>query len=132
MIKPLLRTSFVRYVLIGLLAFAVEYISFYLLFVQAKMVLVVANALSFCLGLVVAFLLNRAWAFSHHEYSKKAAHQFGFYATLAIINLFLTLAIVAILKWMGVEPTIGKLIAMIITSSWNFVLLKFWVFTHAT
>jgi putative flippase GtrA len=122
--------QFIRYVLIGLLAFAVEYGSFYFLFVISGLFLLAANALSFCLGLIVAFVLNRIWAFGSHEYSKKAAHQFGFYATLAVINLLLTLVIVSALKWIGVEPTIGKLIAMVITSSWNFLLLKFWVFTH--
>jgi len=132
MITLLLKHPFVRYVLIGGLAFVTEYVSFYILFVELKVVLVVANALSFCFGLLVAFTLNRLWVFSAHQYSKRAAHQFGFYVTLAIINLFLTLAIVAVLKRWGVEPTVGKLLAMVITSSWNFVLLKFLVFTHAT
>jgi putative flippase GtrA len=124
------QRQFIRYVLIGLLAFAVEYSSFYLLYVVGGMFLLAANALSFCLGLVVAFILNRLWAFGSHQYSKRASHQFGFYATLAVVNLLLTLAIVAGLKWIGVQPTVGKLIAMIITSSWNFLFLKFWVFTH--
>ncbi len=131
MLKAAFKHAFVRYVFIGLLAFAVEYGSFYLLVINDRAAVLVANVLSFCLGLVIAFLLNRAWAFSHHEYSKKATHQFGFYSGLAIFNLFLTVVIVAVLNWMGVQPTIGKLIAMIITSSWNFVLLKFWVFNHA-
>ena len=76
-------------------------------------------------------MLNRAWAFNSQQYSKKATHQFGFYVILATFNLLLTLAIVAALKLLGIEPTIGKIIAMIVTSLWNFVLLKFVVFSHA-
>ncbi len=131
MVKAVLKHSFVRYVLVGGVAFVIEYASFYALFIGLGMMLVVANALSFCLGLLTAFLLNRAWVFGTHDYSKKAVHQFGFYITLAGINLLLTLAIVAVLKRLGVEPTIGKLLAMVITSSWNFILLKLLVFTHA-
>jgi putative flippase GtrA len=123
--------QFIRYAVSGLVAFGVEYGSFYLLFVVGGMYLLAANALSFCCGLITAFMLNRLWAFSAHEYNKKASHQFGFYATLALVNLFLTLAIVAGLKWLGIKPTVGKLIAMVITSSWNFLLLKFWIFAHA-
>ena len=131
MIKLLLKHPFVRYVLSGLTAFAVEYVSFYVMFEQFKVMVLVANAFSFCLGLLVAFGLNRAWAFSApDDYSKKATHQFGFYMTLAVINLFLTLGIVGVLRRFGVDPVIGKFIAMVITSSWNFLILKFWVFSH--
>jgi putative flippase GtrA len=130
MIKLLLKHSFARYVLVGGVAFVTEYTSFYGLFVGLKIPLLLANALSFCLGLLVAFGLNRLWVFSAHEYDKAAHHQLGLYISLAVINLFLTLALVASFTHLGIKPTFGKLIAMVITSSWNFILLRFLVFTH--
>jgi putative flippase GtrA len=126
------KQQFIRYVLVGGLAASVEYSSFYLLFSKAHMSLVLANGLSFCLGLGLAFALNRLWAFSSHEYDKKAAHQFSFYAALAVFNLLLTLALVGMFKHLGIDPLIGKLLAMATTSSWNFILLKLLVFTHVS
>ena len=49
------KSSFIKYVIAGGLASVVEYGSFYLLFVYAGMLLVLANAISFCLGLTAAF-----------------------------------------------------------------------------
>jgi len=124
-------SSFIRYAVSGVLAFITEYVSFYIMFEHFHVMLLLANGLSFCFGLLVAFLLNRIWVFGSHEYSKKTAHQFGSYVTLALINLFLTLGIVSLLKQLGVDPVVGKFIAMVITSSWNFLLLKFIIFRHA-
>ncbi len=91
-----------------------------------------ASGISFCLGLAITFTLNRAWAFASHEYSKKAAHQLTYYTILASLNLFLTVALVGVFQKLGLLPMVGKFIAMVLTSGWNFLLLKFFVFSHKT
>jgi putative flippase GtrA len=115
---------------VGVVAFCAEYGSFYGLYVEAKWPLYIANSISFGLGLLTSFLLNRLWTFSHKKYQKKPAHQFSFYMILALINLVLTNLLVGWLKFMGVNPRIGKLAAMIITSLWNYILFKLIIFTH--
>jgi putative flippase GtrA len=129
-ISKLTEESFSRYVLAGAGAFVIEYGSFYLMYVRLKGPLYLANSISFGLGLLTSFLLNRLWTFGHKSYSKRTAHQLSFYITLALVNLLLTNVLVGLLKQVEVNPRIGKLIAMIVTSLWNYVLFKAIIFTH--
>ena len=125
-----LSKSLQKYLYVGAGAFAMEYGSFYLMYEVLHIPLIIANSGSFGLGLLTSFLLNRFWTFSTKEYSKKAAHQFGFYVTLALINLVLTNLIVEWLGHMGFNPKYGKLVAMIVTSLWNYMLFKVIIFSH--
>jgi putative flippase GtrA len=74
--------------------------------------------------------LNRIWSFSHHEYKRRASHQLGLYIVLAGINLLATIGLVSLLGTIDVVPAIGKLAAMLITSSWNFIIFKKVIFSH--
>jgi putative flippase GtrA len=121
-----------RYLVVGGLAFFSEYLSFILLYRAVDISLVLANATSFCIGLLTSFLLNRLWTFSTKTYRRRAAHQFGYYVALAMFNLLATLALVSILKAAGVNPNIGKLVAMAITSIWNFAIFQRFIFKHAS
>jgi putative flippase GtrA len=126
-----LSESLVRYLVVGSAAFVVEYGSFYLMYSDLKKPLYFANSISFGLGLLTSFLLNRLWTFeSKTEYKKKAAHQLSYYVILSLINLGLTNLLVGLLNADNVNPRWGKLIAMIITSLWNYILFKLIIFTH--
>jgi putative flippase GtrA len=124
--------SLLKYLVVGVAAFIVEYGTFYLLYEIVNWKLYIANSISFGLGLSTSFLLNRAWTFvrSSKRYSKKAAHQLSFYVVLALINLLLTNLIVILLKDLQVNPKFGKLAAMVITSLWNYLFFKAIIFTH--
>lgn len=83
--------------------------------------LFVANALSFSCGLVVSFLLNKHWVFSHKGgYSK----QFARYATLALVNLIISSSIVLLVHKIGLSAMIAKLCVMAMVASWNFVIFQ--------
>lgn len=124
------RYPFIKYCLIGGLAFIVEYCSFLILYHYTSLWVWLANALSFLAGLLLAFWLNRWWAFKTEHFHHSLTNQFGMYVGLAGINLLLTVGIVALLQYFGVRPPIGKLFAMVITSSWNFFLLRWGIFKH--
>lgn len=125
-----INSSIFRYLFVGGTAFAAEYISFIVMYRIADLKLVLANGLSFCLGLATSFLLNRAWTFATHEYKRKAVHQFGFYVSLSVINLLATILLLSIFTNVGINPNVGKLLAMAITSSWNFLIFKRLIFVH--
>lgn len=122
--------SLLRYLVVGVAAFSIEYGSFYGLYIAVKWPLYLANSISFGLGLLISFLLNRLWTFGGGTYRKKTAHQFGFYIALALINLLLTNLLVGWLKYLGTNPRIGKLAAMLITSLWNYILFKAIIFNR--
>lgn len=126
----ILNKSLTKYLLIGGLAFAIEYGTFYILYIGLHIGLVIANSFSFILALLTSFTLNRLWTFGYQEYNKKAAHQLSFYVVLASINFILTNLIVEGLAALSLNPKIGKLIAMITTSLWNYILFKIIIFTH--
>jgi len=129
-IQQLLQKPFLRFLIVGGGAFAAEYLSFIVMYYALGIWLILANGLSFGAGLGTSFSLNRAWTFGHKEYKKATTRQLSYYVTLAILNLLATLIIVSYLKHLGLAPKFGKLLAMVITSSWNFVLFKNFVFNH--
>jgi putative flippase GtrA len=129
-LKQRVSKSFLKYIGVGIVAFGVEYGSFYALYLNAKWPLYFANSISFGLGLLTSFLLNRLWTFGGKNYQKKAAHQLSFYIALALINLLLTNVFIGVLEKIGTNPRIGKLVAMVITSLWNYFLFKALIFTH--
>jgi len=124
-----LSKSVLRYLLIGGTASVTEYISFLLLLRVLNYPVIVANGLSFCLGLAVSFILNRLWTFPG-IFHKRTTHQLALYVSLALINLLLTLGLVGLFRLMGINPLVGKLIAMAITSLWNFIIFKQFIFNH--
>lgn len=135
MIKKLLRIiktpEFAKYLAVGGTAFLVEYSSFFMLYAVLHLWLALSNGVSFVAGLLASFILNRLWSFKHNnEYDKRKSHQFVFYAVLALANLLLTIVLVELFKVWGVNPLYGKILASGITSVWNFVLFKLFIFTH--
>ncbi len=123
--KPLFK-----YLIVGGCAFVVEFGSFYGLYAGLEWPLYLANSTSFCLGLLTSFCLNRLWTFKHDTYHRKTAHQFGLYVGLALINLMLTNLFVEGFVWLGANPQVSKLAAMIITSAWNYILFKVIIFAQ--
>ena len=121
-----------RYLILGGLAFSVEYASFSVMYYVLGWNVNIANAASFTLALITSFAGNRAWTFRSGNYAKNVLHQFILYVSLALINLALTLGIVALLQAANVQPMYGKLIAMALTSLWNFAIFKFKIFSAVT
>jgi putative flippase GtrA len=118
-----------KYLCAGVTAFVVEFGSF-LLLLHLGLHTIAANSISFILGLLTSFTINRIWTFSGKTYAKRMHHQLARYVTLALINLLLTNLIVQGLIHFNVSPSAAKIAAMIVTSMWNFILLKVAVFKH--
>lgn len=108
-----------KFLISGGLAAATEYASF-LVFVIVLPV-VPANALSFMLGLVVSFLLNRSWVFGSKENTKK---KFTKYFLLALINLALGSLLIFILTTIGALALIAKIVVMLLIASWNYLIFS--------
>lgn len=124
-----------RFLLVGGLAASVEFGGFLLLFYVLHTSLWFANGVSFVMGLLTSFALNRQWTFfttTDGEYSKRLHHQFVMYLALALMNLLLTIWFVQVFTKFGVLPAIAKILAMGITSVWNFFLYKTAIFKRAT
>lgn len=89
---------------------------------------VLAVAISFCLGTIVSFWLQKLVTFSdkrmHH---KLLAIQFIATSLLVLFNLLFTLLVVKLLATYLVA-VVSRTIALVITTTWNFFLYKTRIF----
>ncbi len=131
-LKELQKKQSIRFLTVGSLTFLCEYIVFYVLYVFAHWNLLLANSLSFAVGLSMSFMLNRVWAFKRQEYQRKVHHQAAIYAVLALSNLLINNLIVAGLKSAGLDPRIGKVIAIAVIAVWNFIIYQRIIFRSKT
>ena len=118
----------IRFLISGGSAAAIEYGS-YLIMRQFGIRLLIANTISFILGLFVSFLLNRKWVFNSIG---KQSRQFISYLALALVNLILSNLLLGFavlhLHWSGV---ITKLGLMCLIASWNYVVFSKLIFKTA-
>lgn len=126
-IKEKLSRKFLNYLIIGGTAFGVEYTAFIAL--QALSIdLLISQAASFSMGLLVSFLGNRFITFStgdreNYYLNKKA--QFGLYLTLAGCNLVLSTVIIYVLvNHLLIIPAVAKIIVMAMIVSWNYLIFN--------
>lgn len=127
--KKVFTRSFTKYLGVGVTAFLVEYFSFSFL-LSTGLRLAYANSLSFILGLLTSFLLNKYWAFRVHTHAKRTHHQLAIYIGLALLNLILTNLIVELMVGLNISAKVAKLLAMVITSTWNYVIFKIIIFKY--
>ncbi len=126
--KELINRKEARFLLAGSVTFLSEYVVFYILYVFLHWNLLLSNSLSFVAGLNVSFLLNRTWAFKEKDFAMKAHHQAVVYLVLAAINLLMNNLIVSGLKGIGLDPRIGKIIAILLIAISNFLIYKHLIF----
>jgi len=89
-----------------------------------------ARVLSYGLGVVVNFYLERFWVFKSKRISKKqidvSARK---YYILMFINFLLDMAIVGgLYEIFGVSAYIGQFVSASFFTVWNYLLFKLWVF----
>lgn len=117
------------YVLVGALAFAIEYASFLLLirWISGSYALSVAQTISFSLGLIVSFTGSRLFTFKGKDmtYAHSVSRQLGSYILLAVINLAITnLVIYGLVHYLLFIPFIAKLLVMCMVVVWNFLIFQ--------
>lgn len=118
-----------NYVMIGGLAAIVEYASFFIIYNVLPFV-VVAQTLSFILGLVVSFTGSRQYTFnSDRAYHHNAKTQIITYLVLALVNLLISnLLIYTLVHGIAIVPLVAKVIVMGCVALWNFIIFNKFVF----
>jgi putative flippase GtrA len=123
-IRRLHKHHLPRYLLAGGTAVVVEYSIFYFLYHFQNVEFLIANTLSYIVGWLTSFVLNRGWTFNTGTYKKAGHHQAIMYGTLAVFNLFMTNLIVGGLKYLGLDPLLGKIVALATIATWNFFIFR--------
>ncbi|WP_158703259.1 GtrA family protein [Pseudonocardia dioxanivorans] len=119
---------FAIYVAVGLAGFAVD---FGLLVFFREVVgtpVWVATTIAFWASLAVVFLTNKYVTFG----ARGMAHrQIVRYFVLLGVNYLATLGIIALADRLGVGYQVGKVVAVAMTTLWNFFVYQLWVFREA-
>ena len=120
--EPEAFAKFKRYVLTGLMSFAIEYTLFYLLFNFAHLKDMYAHTLALSVTFWFNFIINRIWSFKSKANLKKQLLQ---YFTLYLINLAITNALLYLLSHvLSLNPNFSKILVMGAVVCWNFILYK--------
>ncbi len=112
-----------RFIVAGVSAVGTDLTTYYLLlnFFSTD----VAKAISFLLGTVVAFIINKYWTFEKHERSYGEIIKFGLlYSTTLAANVFTNKVILDIFN----ITLIAFIIATGVSTVLNFIGQKWWVF----
>lgn len=125
--------NFVKYLISGGTAAVVEFSLFNLIFYfLLREQLMVAQVLSYLSGMLTAFTLHHFWTFKSNGEKRHSSHrQFVMYATVSILNLFISSFLLVQLKTIGLYPWLAKLIVMGIVVLWNFLILNKIIFGSA-
>ena len=116
--------QFTRFLIVGLISFTVDYGVFVLLLNVFGVQYVLASTVSFCLSLVLNYVLTLKFVFEAKP-GRSLAKEFAVYLGLNIVALGLNqLILVVTVSAFGASPLIGKLIATAVVLVYNFISRK--------
>ncbi|MGY1708166.1 GtrA family protein [Geodermatophilus sp. SYSU D00758] len=119
-----------RFVAAGLLALVTDYATFSVAYGVLHADVGAATVAGFLVSLAVSFGLNKLWVFeSRRDPVARSARQLLLYGLLLAVNIAFTYAFVAALRdsW-DVDPRVGKVLAIVVVTTWNYVLYSKVVF----
>lgn len=127
-VKKLLDLPVSRYILVGGLSYVIE-IGFIYLLVMSGVDRILAVAIGFWIGFFLAFCLQKIIAFRNKtSEAKQVVKQSVLYAVLVLFNYGFTLVFVALLSPL-INIYIARTIALGITTCWNFIIYKRFIFS---
>jgi putative flippase GtrA len=123
---PTLLRRFARFAVVGVIATATHTTVFTLGIEAAHIEPVIANALAFCVALLVGFTLNRRWTFAAHGGPEARLWRYavGALAGLAINSAIMAAAVHGA-HW---SPYVGLVLALMVVPPLTFALNHYWVF----
>lgn len=125
--KIILNNKIFRYILVGGFSYFIELCVIVICKYAFGISDVYSVAISFWIGLVVAFVLQKLITFKEKSKGKKVVKQSVLYILLVLFNYIFTLAFVGLLSSIT-YVVIARTIALIITTSWNFLLYNKYLF----
>jgi putative flippase GtrA len=115
----------IKFLLVGGASFAVDLALLVLLHEVLGVDLWIATPVAFIASLVFNFLLQRSFTFRAQNGRNVS---FLKYVALVVFNVVAIDIIVNAFDFWGLSYAIGKAVATVVTTSWNFVLYKVWIF----
>lgn len=120
--------QFLRYIIVGGIAFLVDFGSLYILTDYIGIYYLISAAIAFILGLIANYFFSISWVFNKRTFDNKP-FEFGVFAIIGIMGLGLN----EILIWfftaeLSFYYLISKILTAIIILFWNFFARKLTLF----
>lgn len=125
LVRRLSGSSVVRFLLIGCLSFALDLGLLAFLHEVLAVELWIATPVAFLVSLVFNFLLQRIFTFRATNRRGVSAMK---YILLVVVNIFVSDIIVTGFDALGWSYIIGKTMATVLTTVWNYFLYRHWIF----
>jgi len=124
LLQKLSQHQIIRYLFVGGLSFVIEISALYILNQLLHIHPTVSVAISFWVGFVVAYVLQKLVTFKNKERTRRAiAKQLIGYSLLVLWNYLFTLAVVELFQD-TLSVLLLRTIVIAITTVWNYVLYK--------
>jgi putative flippase GtrA len=124
-IRHLFELEIVKYVCVGGGAVLIDFISYMIMIERLDMNHSVSKGISYILGALFAFAINKLWTFESKRKTHEAFIRFALlYASTFTANVLIN----ATFLWIGFVPVIGFAFATVTSVVLNYVGQKYWVF----
>lgn len=129
--KRLLR-QFAQYVLVGGLAFVVDFAALFLLTERVGLHYLVSTSIGFLLGLATNYLLCIVWIFDYRVL-KNRAHELVIFSLIGLAGLLLNnVAMFLFTEVLGLHYLISRAQAALLILLFNFSLKRFLLFSESS
>jgi len=125
---PTALRRFARFAVVGALATAVHTAVFTAAIELGRIEAVLANALAFCVAVLVGYALNRRWTFAAHGAAN--ARLWRYVAAQLVGLAWNSLIMFAVVHGAHWSPYLGLLLSVILVPPLTFALNQFWVFAR--
>jgi len=125
MIGRLLRSSFAKFAVVGILGFGTDMLLLWLLYGVLGVWLPLATTIAYIAAFALSFVLSREWVFPD---SGDMRAQILRYIALVIGILVLTVAGVQALVWLSVWYLVAKVVTSGVVAVVNYIASRWWVF----
>ena len=124
----MISNQVVKFIIIGVTVVLIDYIS-YIFLLNIFDNYVFSKGISFILGSIFSYVLNRTWTFNNSIHSYKKLLKFSIlYISTLLINVFTNYIILLFFENHIYKIYIGFLIATLISASINYLVMKYFIF----
>lgn len=121
--------EFKNFAIVGIISTAVNYLIFYSLVHFFGLHYLISSSFRFITGIFVSYGLNRIYTFSDPSIDMK--NEFAAYVVVCIFSLLLSLASLWVfVELFGINPLIGNVLAIGVSTVSNFLGLKTFVYSN--
>jgi putative flippase GtrA len=123
-IKRLVSPSVLKFLVVGVVSFGVDFALLVILYRALAVQLNVATTIAFLMGLLINFTMNKYWTFGVPSGVGQSARQAALYGVLVVINLLFTNVFISSLAFAHLGPELSKPLATGVVMVTNYIVYQ--------